>query len=162
VRSTGEARVWRFSAFPVGPAQASPTGVGIIVVDITDSKRVEEQAHLDRRYLAALIESSPLAMVALDEDNRVLQANAAFEQLFLVSRQEIAGRDLDEIIVPPADREEARRLTQHAQEGGKVRVDTRRLRRDGALVDVRVHAAPILLDGRHVGAHVIYESLGGY
>ncbi len=36
-----------------------------MVIDITDTKRMEQQARLDGRYLAALIEGSPLAMVTL-------------------------------------------------------------------------------------------------
>jgi len=64
-QSQKPARVWRFSAFPLGPTQESPTGVGVVVIDITDTKRMEQQARLDGRYLAALIEGSPLAMVTL-------------------------------------------------------------------------------------------------
>ncbi len=158
-RTPYEARAWRFSAFPVGPVQESPTGVGIVVVDITDTKRMEQQARLDGRYLAALIESSPLAMVTLDPDSRVVWANGAFERLFLLSREELAGHDLDEVVAGPDDQDEARLLTRRTQLGEQVRADVRRRRRDGTTVMVRLHAAPIILDGQHVGAHVIYERI---
>ncbi len=159
-RSPADARVWRVSAFPVGPVQEDPTGVGVVVVDITDSKRMEQQARLDGRYLAALIESSPLGMVTLDPSSRVVSANVAFENLFLLPREEAIGRDLDELIAPPDRHEEARLLTQRTQLGEQLRADVRRRRRDGVEVLVRMHSSPIVLDGKHVGAHVIYEHLG--
>jgi len=159
-RSPADARVWRVSAFPVGPVQEDPNGVGVVVVDITDSKRMEQQARLDGRYLAALIESSPLGMVTLDPSSRVVSANVAFENLFLLPREEAIGRDLDELIAPPDRHEEARLLTQRTQLGEQLRADVRRRRRDGVEVLVRMHSSPIVLDGKHVGAHVIYEHLG--
>ena len=153
------ARVWRFSAFPIGPAQESPTGVGVVVIDITDTKRVEQQARLDGRYLTALIEGSPLAMVTLDPSSRIVSANRAFERLFLASREDIAGQDLDEVVAPPEHQEAARRLTQRTQLGEQLRIDVKRRRRDGVDIFVRVHSSPIILDGQHVGAFVIYDDL---
>ncbi len=151
--------VWRFSAFPIGPAQESPTGVGVVVIDITDTKRVEQQARLDGRYLTALIEGSPLAMVTLDPSSRIVSANRAFERLFLASREDIAGQDLDEVVAPPEHQEAARRLTQRTQLGEQLRIDVKRRRRDGVDIFVRVHSSPIILDGQHVGAFVIYDDL---
>jgi PAS domain S-box-containing protein len=139
--------------------QEAPTGVGVVAIDITDTKRLEEQARLDGRYLTALIEGSPLAMVTLDAASRVVAANAAFERLFRVSREQAIGRDLDELVAPPDHLEEARGLTQRTQRGENLRVDASRRRADGSSVQVRVHSAPIVVDGQHVGAHVIYEEI---
>ena len=158
-RTPREQRVWRFSAFPVGPVRENPTGVGVVVVDITDSRRREEQARLDGRYFAALIESCPLAMVTLDPANRVVAANAAFERLFLVAREDALGRDLDEIITTPATVDEARMLTRRTQLGERIRIDVQRRRGNGASVRVRAHSSPIVLDGQHVGASIVYEDL---
>lgn len=153
------ARVWRFSAFPLGPVHESPTGVGVLVIDITDAKRVEQQARLDGRYLAALIDGSPLAMVTLDPSSRIVSANQAFERLFLTSRADVTGHDLDELVAPPEHREAARRFTERTQLGEQLRIDVKRRRSDGVDIFVRVHSSPIILDGQHVGAFVIYEDL---
>jgi PAS domain S-box-containing protein len=155
-----DARVWRVSAFPVGPVQEDPTGVGVVVVDITDTKRSEQQARLDGRYLSAIIESSPLSMVTLDPSSLVVSANTAFENLFLLPREEAIGRDLDELIAPPDGQEEARLLTRRSQLGEQLRLNVRRRRTDGVDLLVRVHSSPIVLDGQHVGVHVIHEHLG--
>jgi PAS domain S-box-containing protein len=159
-RAPGRARVWRLAAFPVGPAREAPTAVGIVVIDITDAKREEEQARLDGRYMAALIESCPLAMVTLDPASRVVAVNAAFEELFQLPREEAIGHDLDELIAPRDKVEEARLLTARAQHGERLHLQVRRRRRNGDSVLLRAHASPIVLDGQHVGAHVIYEGIG--
>lgn len=158
--SPGLPRIWRFSAFPVGPVEHSPTGVGIVVIDITEGRRMEEQARLDEAYLAAIIEGCPLAMVTLDPAGGVLAVNAAFERLFHMPREQILGRDLDEVIASPEQLEEARSLTLRTQGGEQLRVEVERLRGDGTKLRLRAHGSPIVLDGQHVGAQVLYEALG--
>ena len=157
--SLGQVRVWRFSAFPVGPAEEEPTGVGVVVVDITDAKRVEREARLDQRYLSALIESSPLAMVTVDLDNRVVSANQAFEQLFLFSRDEVVGQELDVLISPEEELSHARTLTIRTLAGERLRSEGNRRRKDGSSIVVRIHTAPIIIDGRCVGCYGIYEGV---
>lgn len=155
----GPRRVWRFSAFPVGPVEHSPTGVGIVVIDITEAKRLEEQARLDEAYLAAIIEGCPLAMVTLDPAGRVLAVNGAFERLFRLSREHIMGCDLDDVIATPERRGEARSLTRRTQAGEQLRVEVERRRSDGTKLWLRAHASPIVLGDRQVGAQVLYEQL---
>ena len=155
--SLGSVRVWRLSAFPVGPAEERPTGVGVMVVDITDAKRVEREARLDQRYLSALIESSPLAMVTVDLRGRVVSANQAFEQLFLFPRDEIVGRDLDELIDPEEERAHAQALTMRTGAGERLRSEGNRRRKDGTVIVVRIHTAPIIIDDHCVGTYGIYE-----
>jgi len=158
-RAPGRARVWRLSAFPVGPSRGSVTGIGMVVIDITDSKRLEEQAKLDGRYLAALIESCPLAMATLDPSGCLVAVNAAFEKLFLLPREEALGQELDALIAPPEQIDEARELTRRAQQGECLRILVERQRRDGSQVRLRAYSSPIVLDGRHLGAHLVYENM---
>jgi len=158
--SPDEHRVWRLSAFPVGPTDESPTAVGIVVVDVTDTKRIEQQARFDSRYMAALFECSPLAMITVDPDGRAVAVNHAFETMFMVSRQELIGTEVDDSIVPPEERDRAALLTERTLTGEQVRVDVRRLRSDGARLYIRIHATPIILDGQSFGALAIYENLG--
>ena len=158
--SPDEHRVWRLSAFPVGPADHSPTAVGTVVVDVTDTKRIEQQARFDSRYMAALFECSPLAMITVDPDGRVVAANHAFETMFMMSRQELIGMEVDDFIVSPEDHDRAALLTEQTLRGEELRVDVKRQRRDGTRLYIRIHATPIILDGQFFGALAIYENLG--
>lgn len=156
---SSDVRHWRFSCFPLGPAKEEPTAVGLIVVDVTETRRLERAVRSDRQYLAALIEGSPLAMVTLDLQDRVVSINHAFERLFLFSRDEVTGADIDELIVPEQELPHARTLTRRTREGETLRTEGRRRRRDGTEVDVTIYTAPIVVEGRQIGTYAIYEDL---
>lgn len=154
-----EVRHWRYSCFALGVPEEASTAVGMIVVDVTDARRAEHQVRSDREYLAAMIESSPLAMVALDLQDRVVSINRAFERLFRLSRTEATGKDIDELIVPESEISHARAVTRRTRSGETVRSEGRRQRGDGTSVDVAIYTAPIVLGGRQIGTYASYEEL---
>jgi PAS domain S-box-containing protein len=154
-----EVRYWRFSAFPVGPLHGAPTTVGVIVVDVTTARRIEQEVRFDQRYLLAMIENHPLAIVVLDAGNRVLSVNQAFENMFLYTRAEVLGKDIDVIVAPPQELAKARELTIRTRAGERMHVQGRRLRKDGTSVEVGIYTIPIALDGELVGAYGMYEDL---
>jgi PAS domain S-box-containing protein len=154
-----EVRYWRFSAFPVGPLHGAATTVGVIVVDVTTARRIEQEVRFDQRYLLAMIENHPLAIVVLDAGNRVLSVNQAFENMFLYTRADVLGKDIDEIVAPPQELAKARELTIRTRAGERMHVQGRRLRKDGTSVEVGIYTIPIALDGELVGAYGMYEDL---
>lgn len=129
-------------------------------VDITDRKRAEEALKERSAYLHSLIEVSPLGIVVLDAERRVEISNAAFERLFLYSRAETQGKCLDDLIVPPELVAEANALRQQCHDTGNLQATTRRLRKDGTPVDVRLFAAPLEIDRKARGYLSLYEDIG--
>jgi PAS domain S-box-containing protein len=114
-----------------------------------------------RQYLESLLELSPTAIVTIDLDENVTSWNPAAESLFGYSRQEAIGRNVDELVArSDAMRAEAVDANTRALKGGEVRLTTRRTRRDGALVDVDVRAAPIFVGGQQVGMYALYHDIG--
>ncbi len=103
----------------------------------------EQEAQRERRHLDALIDSAPLGIVVVDRDNRVQRVNPRFQTLFGYSSDEAIGRDLDDLIVPEADRATARGLNRQAQQTGRAVAEVDRQRKDGRVVPVRVSAAPV-------------------
>ena len=154
-----EVRYWRFSAFPVGPLHGEITTVGVIVVDVTSARRIEQEVRFDQRYLLAMIENHPLAIVVLDASNRILSVNQAFENMFLYTRTEVVGKDVDELVAPTQELATARELTIRTRAGERLRAEGRRLRKDGTSVEVGIYTIPIALDGELVGAYGMYEDL---
>ncbi len=108
-------------------------------------------------FLDSLVEETPLAIVVLDEAGRVTFCNRAFEALFLYSRSEILGRDLDGLIAP--DDAAARGNTTRALEGETVHETARRLRKDGSAVEVELHAAALHAGSRIAGAFALYQDV---
>ncbi|HEY3688148.1 MAG TPA: PAS domain S-box protein [Streptosporangiaceae bacterium] len=85
---------------------------------------------------AAAVESAPDAIVALDLRFRVILWNRAAERLFGWRADEITGRE--PAIVPDELMAEHHAVLERVAAGGDVSIATRRFRRDGSLVDVRI------------------------
>ena len=113
-----------------------------------------------KQYLESLLELSPTAIVTTDLDHSVTSWNSAAESLFGYSRQEAVGRNIDDLVArSEAVRAEAVDATNQAAQGSKVRLTTRRTRKDGTLVDVDVRSAPISVGGERVGMYALYHDI---
>lgn len=130
-------------------------------VDITERKQSEKALEERTSYLNTLIETSPLATVVLDKDERFQMSNSAFEQLFLYSRAELEGKRLHELIVPPELAAEAQSFTRECLERRKVQVVSRRRRRDNTLVDVEIYGVPLIIGGEARGILALYQDITG-
>jgi diguanylate cyclase (GGDEF)-like protein/PAS domain S-box-containing protein len=110
-------------------------------------------------YLDFHFESSPDAVVMVDNDGRILRANDEFLRLFGFARDELEGRLLDDLIAPDHLREEAVQLSRRVDAGERVLADTIRRRKDGSAIDVMVTGMPIRMSGAHSGQYAIYRDL---
>ena len=97
-------------------------------------------AMTERRFLDQVIASVPNAIAVLDDQQRVTHVNAAFKTLFGYNGPEVAGRLLDDIIVPTGDQRESRTLRQRVVDEGTLVVEGTRLRKDGTPVVVSICA----------------------
>ncbi|MBV9774209.1 MAG: PAS domain S-box protein, partial [Gemmatimonadetes bacterium] len=84
---------------------------------------------LQKAFLGHLFEASSEAIVLLDNQDRVVEANAEFIRLFGYPAEAIAGRPINELIVPEELREEGDMLTRQVTSGGRFSVETLRRRR---------------------------------
>lgn len=103
--------------------------------DVTELRESE-------RRLEAMLEASPVPIVLLGVDGEVEIWNPATEELLGYSREEIDGQI--DVVIPPELREESRASRERLRRGESIRgLVTRRLRKDGSEVVVRLSAAPI-------------------
>ncbi|MCK4907514.1 MAG: PAS domain S-box protein [Spirochaetes bacterium] len=74
-----------------------PSGNSIILStakDISSAKRAEQEIKKLHMHLQDIIESSPLAIITLDEDQKTTSMNTAAEKLFQIKRDLILGEPL--------------------------------------------------------------------
>ena len=120
--------------------------------DINAQKAAE--AHLGR-YLA-VVEFAEDAVIATDLDGAILTWNRGAERLFGYSSQEAIERPI--ALLQPADRpREIEEISGEIRAGRTVeRLETRRQRRDGGVVDVQITVSPVRdAAGAVVGASTI-------
>jgi PAS domain S-box-containing protein len=114
--------------------------------------RAEEAVRESEARKTAMLEASLDCIVSMDHAGRVVEFNAAAEQTFGYSASDAVGREMAEIIIPPALREQHRVGLRHYLETGEGPVIGHRLeitgmRADGTEFPVELAITRIELEG---------------
>jgi PAS domain S-box-containing protein len=121
--------------------------------DVTELNR-------QRRFLEALLEVSPEAIVTTTMEDTVASWNPAAQRLFGYSAEEAIGKHIDDLVARREDLyAEATELDRTADEGHTVHKVTQRTRKDGSLVDVDIVGGPVTVGGEIVAKHVFYHDI---
>jgi PAS domain S-box-containing protein len=130
--------------------------------DITARRRAEAWLVEQRALLTALVNAAPVAIVAVDAEERVTLWNPAAERLFGWSAAEVLGRPLP--LSEPFDSEEYQPVRDRVRSGQTVTgLETRRERKDGSRVDVLLSCAPFRdAQADLSGAIALYQDLTEY
>jgi diguanylate cyclase (GGDEF)-like protein/PAS domain S-box-containing protein len=112
-----------------------------------------------KNTLDSVIDASPVAIACSNLDRKVFLWNRAAEDIYGYSESEVLGQKIK--IVPPDMEEAARELHRRACSGEVVRgIETRRLRKDGISLDIRLAAAPLFAeDGAVRGVAFVHEDI---
>lgn len=106
--------------------------------------RSQDELRRQKEYSEALVLNSPVALVTMDVDRKVLSWNPAAEKLFGYTRDEAVGREVYELIsTTPEMQDEDANFMQRIDREGYVGAVTRRSRKDGTLVDVDLRSVPV-------------------
>lgn len=143
---------------PLRDQQGNIIGTFGISKDITQRKQVEAELLREKQFLEALNVNSPVAIVFLDDQEHIVSANPAFEQLFGYSPLEIIGKNLDTLITTPETIQEASMYTRQAMTG-PVHGFGKRRKKDGATVIVELHGVPVVVEGEKIGTLAIYHDI---
>jgi PAS domain S-box-containing protein len=111
----------------------------IIALDITNIKEAEEKS----AKLAAIIESSDDAIVSKTFESVITSWNNSAKRIFGYTAEEIIGETIYKII-PPDRQDEEPMILSRLKTGERVEhFETKRLTKDGRLIDVSVTVSPI-------------------
>lgn len=123
-----------------------------------DSLRTDLEIVGDHLHL--LVESSPEGMVICDDCNRIIFANPQFCSMFGWGRDEVTGKDIDEVVAGAEEvAAEASLVSSTVFSTPHMIPDAVRVRKDGKMINVSILAGPVLADGRTVGAYGIYRDI---
>jgi PAS domain S-box-containing protein len=129
--------------------------------DITERKQAERNLREERDRLQTLLESLPTPVVQCRTDGEtatVRRVNSAFEETFGFTRDEVKGEDLNALLVPEDEREEAVEIDHRALEQGPQDQEVRRIAADG-LRDFQIQAAGRRSKEGWPEVHAIYTEI---
>jgi len=121
--------------------------------------RMEERVRERTAELEAVIETSPLAISAIDPRGNIVMWNRAAERTFGYARDEMIGKPYQ-----PADAEDQKRygeaLTRVSAGAPVVGYETRGRRKDGTLLEIAIYSAPMRgTNGQKLGVLAVIADL---
>ncbi len=118
-----------------------PTGILIIIRDITKRKVMEEALQRSERRYREMIELNPEGITIVDFNEKVLFSNQAFAQMLGYSPQEIQGMNILDF-VSPEDKEKVHQQTNERTGGKSSTYDLMMKTKDGNHRIMRISAVP--------------------
>ncbi|KIG12178.1 sensory box histidine kinase/response regulator [Enhygromyxa salina] len=144
----------------IRPANTGPVAYYVSAQQQRTETVLARQLRVARQTLDSVIEASPLAILTVDERQRVVMWNRAAERTFGWTRDEILGRPYP--LVPEDERSDFEELFDKVvlRGSGFTGVESTRLRKDGSRVEMRMHTAPLRdAEERVTGAMAMLEDL---
>ena len=155
--------------FPPGPNVVAKIGLLMLVVSasglavgatVAERQRLGVELHERTTYLDSLFENSPFGIVVLNHLGRVHLINDAFAKLSFYGAADLIGHDLDSVFQGQKDaQDEASPWSAAVLAGHTVQRILRRNRKDGAAVDVELHAFPLVIGSRVQGAYAVCKDI---
>lgn len=131
----------------------------VVLEDREPAHALEDALRVANETLRSLVDACPVGIVTLDVDMRVSRWNPASEAIFGWTSEEVLGEPYP--IVPRDEWPTFEKLFRRVMDGeGFTGVEGRRARKDGSLVDLRIHTAAMRdPSGTVVGALALLEDL---
>jgi len=107
-------------------------------------------------FYESLVNNSPIAIVTMDANQKIISVNPAFTSLFQFTQEEAHLKDLDTLIAKGDNFDQAQGFTKQVLDGGKIHGTGKRRRKDGTLIDVEMYGVPIFLEGERIGVLGMY------
>jgi PAS domain S-box-containing protein len=132
--------------------QGRPTRMIGAMMDVSKDKQAQRAITQSEARKAAILESGLDCIITMDHEGRVTEFNPAAERTFGYQREEVMGKELTELIVPPAYREQHRLGVKSYAHAGNARILGKRIevtamRADGTVFPAELAITRIGIDG---------------
>jgi PAS domain S-box-containing protein len=146
-------------AFPLFDEQGKVVMAGEYLRNINARRRFESELRGANQLLEAIIDASPLAIIALDRGVNLTLWNPAAERMFGWKKEEVIGKPYP--IVSEDRQDEVMDNIRALNEGESRRsMETLRMHKDGTLIDVSLSTAPMLnSEGATIGYMAIFADI---
>lgn len=159
VRKDGRTVEVSLSISPVRNRMGQVIGASKIARDISERKRWQT-AELAQSFLGSLIEFADDAIISKNLDGIITSWNPAAEKLFGYAAKEMIGKPFL-MLIPTDHANEEDEILQRIRRGERIlHYETKRMRKDGSLIDVSLTVSPIKDSlGQIIGASKIARDI---
>ncbi|MFB6187710.1 MAG: PAS domain-containing sensor histidine kinase, partial [Halobacteriaceae archaeon] len=120
VTKRGDHIPFEFTGSPLEDGNGNLRGVTGVGRNISKRKEREQQLQLERDRWLALFENlgEPVVETTFENDTAIIKSiNTPFENTFQVTKEDVIGKSLNDIIVPEAEQDMAHELNRKVKEG---------------------------------------------
>ncbi len=142
----GRSRDLFFTAAPLRDEQGELVGAVEAALDLSELRRLERRLAESERLYRTMVQANREG-IALQGTEGLLSANPAFQEMFGLAEEELAGRELLELLDPGCRREFLTWIRGLEQEGAVSPVFEGRGLRRGESFHLELVAAPVALEG---------------
>jgi PAS domain S-box-containing protein len=131
---------------------ASMAVLGTLIGQFVVRRRAEHAAHKREALTGAILGAAFDAVITMDEEGRIMEFNPAAERMFGYPKEDVLGKDMAELVVPPSLRAAHRNgLARYLETGRSAYLDRRvelaGMRADGSEFPVELAITRIDLAG---------------
>lgn len=154
------------SEFPVfissSPVKINNKSKGIITLyqDITERRKAEEKLRQSEEKFAGIFKNIPDVAFYLDTEGIILDVNPNFTRLFGYTKEEILGKNIDEVGLYPKDKmKEGKDLTRKILNKNLTNFETIRLKKDGTPIPVHISTSFVKIKDKVTGIIALYHDI---
>lgn len=130
-----------------------------IKAEIRKNNETANELRIQKTFFENLFDHSPDAIVILNNEDKVIQANEEFLSLFEFSMEEIENKKINDIIIPERCKDEECISVKDISENRLLDITTIRKTKYGKQIHVQVLGKPIFLDDNRLAFCTIYRNL---
>ena len=127
--------------------------------ELNNLKNSIKALELQKFYFSKLFENSPEAICILDNEDRFIDVNASFENMFGYSKEELLNSYINDRIVQVRFINEATQISKKVMKGNVIEYETLRVRKNGSVVDVHILGYPLIFEEKQIGVFGIYKDI---
>lgn len=90
-KQPGKTRYWLASYYPLTSAKGDKLGIGGVVIEISDRKRVEQALRESEAMYRQMLDAIPDMVLCKGEQSRIIYGNRAFRNFYGMSEAELRG-----------------------------------------------------------------------
>jgi len=147
------------TCLPYRPFGDAIMGIIINGRDTTELKNISDKHKIQKAYFENLFQQSPDAIAILDNNDRVINVNDAFTELFGYTLMECQGKPINDLVVPDNLKKEGLEATMNVAGGQNISLETVRRTKSGKLIHVSIIGKPILMENNQLAVYGIYRDI---